>query len=191
VAEQNGPPILRCSVYKYKRVDTIPSDFDHNLPFMTSKINKRLKWFLGLTGLAILTTVYLSYMHFRPTASTLCKINDYLDCDIVNKSIYSELFDIPVAILGMVTYVLLFILGWMVLRKIKLTHIWKALNPTNLLWFMFALTAIGVLFSAYLTYIELFVLHAICIFCMIQQVIIIVNFFLLLSILSTIDNKKT
>lgn len=154
-----------------------------------SKIDKRLKWFLGLNALAILDTVYLTYMHFKPTASTLCKISDYLDCDIVNKSIYAELFDIPVSILGMLTYVLLFALGWAVLRNIKLTKCWKALTTSNVLWFMFALTSVGVLFSGYLTYIELFVLHAVCVFCMLQQAIIIADFFLLLSILKTIDKK--
>ena len=156
----------------------------------SQKIRTRLKWFLGLTGIAILDTVYLTYIHFKPTASTLCKINDYLDCDIVNKSIYAELFDIPVSILGMFTYILLFVLGWMVLKNIRLTRFWKALRPHNLLWFMFAVTAFGVLFSGYLTYIELFVLEAVCIFCMLQQLIIIINLFLLLSVLSLADEGK-
>jgi len=154
------------------------------------KVHTRLKWFMGLTFLAILDTIYLTYMHFKPTASTLCKINDYLDCDIVNKSIYSELFDIPVSILGMLTYILLFVLAWMIFKNVRLTRFCKALRAYNVLWFMFAVTAFGVLFAGYLTYIELFVLHAVCIFCMIQQVIIITNLFLLLSILSTIDEGK-
>lgn len=156
----------------------------------SQKIRTRLKVFLGVTGVAILDTVYLTYLHFKPGASTVCKINDYLDCDIVNKSIYAELFDIPVAVLGLLTYLLLFALGWMVLHGKRLTRFWKALRPGNILWFMFGVTAFGVLFSGYLTYIELFVLYAICLFCLLQQILIIVDLFLLLSILSLVDEGK-
>lgn len=148
---------------------------------MQQQIRTRLKWFMGLTFLAILDTIYLTTIHFKPSANTLCKINDYLDCDIVNKSIYAELFDVPVAIWGMLTYILLFILGGMALKKRG------PLSTKTLLWTLFAITTGGLLFSGYLTYIELFVLGAVCLFCVIQQIIILINFFLLLSIVTKPD----
>lgn len=154
------------------------------------KVKKRLKWFMALNFLAILDTIYLTYMHFKPSASEWCKLSDYLDCDIVNKSIYAELFDIPVAILGLLTYLLLFGLAWIIFKNIRLTQYAKFLRPINLLWFMFVVVAGGVLFSGYLTYVELFVLHAVCVFCMAQQVIIIIDLFILLGILSLIDKGK-
>ena len=139
------------------------------------KIQKRLKWFLALNILALLDTAYLIYLHYKPTATEWCKFGEKFDCDIVNKSIYAEIFDIPVAVLGFGTYLVLFALAWMVRKKIGST--------SALLWFMFGITAIGVLFSGYLTTIELFVLGAICIFCIVQQIIILANLGLLLSIL--------
>lgn len=148
---------------------------------LQAKIRRRLRWFLGLNFLAILVTGYLVYLHYKPTASTLCKINEYFDCDIVNKSIYSEIFGVPVAILGLLTYLFLFGMAWVIYKNIRLTR-W--------LWVMFGVTVVGVLFSGYLTYIELFVLYAICIFCLAQQILILIDLFLLLSMLSTIDQGK-
>lgn len=139
------------------------------------KIKKRLKWFLALNVLALLDTGYLIYLHYKPTATEWCKFGDKFDCDVVNKSIYAEIFDIPVAVLGFATYLVLFALAWIIRKKVGATH------TKALLWFMFALTAIGVLFSGYLTYIEFFVLGAICIFCVVQQIIILIDFGLLLG----------
>jgi uncharacterized membrane protein len=157
---------------------------------LRKQVNLRLKWFLGLTWLAVIDTIYLTYMHFKPSASTLCKINDYLDCDIVNKSVYSELFDVPVSIWGMLTYLLLFFLGLGIYKGFRFTRWNKALRHVNILWFMFAVTAFGVLFAGYLSYVEVFILHALCIFCVAQQIIIIILLFLLLGILSKIDEGK-
>ncbi len=139
------------------------------------KIQKRLKWFLALNFLGLLDTAYLVYLHYKPTPTEWCKLGEKFDCDIVNKSIYAEIFDIPVAILGFGTYVVLFALAWITRKKIAAPH------TATLLWLMFGLTTIGVLFSGYLTYIEFFVLGAICIFCVVQQIIILTDFGLLLS----------
>lgn len=159
------------------------------------KIQKRLKWFLALNVLALLDTGYLIYLHYKPTATEWCKFGEKFDCDIVNKSIYAEIFDIPVAVLGFGTYLILFALAWVVRKKISASHQVAAhgfaakFSPGNLLWLMFALTAIGVLFSGYLTYIELFVLGAICIFCIVQQIIILADFGLLLSMLRLSETR--
>lgn len=153
-------------------------------------IKRKLTWFLGLNTLAIFITGYLTYLHYKPSASTLCKINEYLDCDIVNKSVYAELFDIPVAIFGLLSYLVLFIVGRAVYRGFRFTRWNKWLTASHVLWVLFGITAFGTLFSLYLTYIEFFVLQAVCIFCLTQQIIILINLFILLSILSTIDRGK-
>lgn len=154
------------------------------------KVRKLLKLFLGLNCLAFLITAYLSYLHYRPSASTLCKINEYWDCDIVNKSTYSEIFGIPVAILGLATYLFLLAMAWAILKGVRFTRWHKSLRALNLFWLLFGVVAAGVVFSGYLTYIELFVLEAICVFCLAQQIIIIVDLFVLLTILSMIDRGK-
>lgn len=154
------------------------------------KVRKILKWFIRLNFLAILITLYLTYMHYKPEASEICTLGDTFNCDIVNKSSYAELFGVPVAILGFIAYLFLFGSAIALARDIKFYKYLKFLRPIRLMWLMFAVTAVGVLFSGYLTYIELFVLEALCLFCVAQQIIIIVDLFMMLSVLSTIDQGK-
>lgn len=151
------------------------------------KVFKLLKWINRFNFLAILITIYLTYLHYKPDASGWCTIGNYLNCDIVNKSIYSEIFGVPVAIFGFLAYLFLFIVGRGMAKNFKFYKLWKWLRPVRVFWIMFAVAAIGVLFSGYLTYIELFKLQALCILCVAQQIIIIIDLFIMLSILSTID----
>lgn len=92
------------------------------------------------------------------------------DCWTVNTSPYSEVFGIPVAILGGITY--LAILSLFLLEgKISLLKTYSR-------FLLFGITLTGLLFSAYLTYIEIAVIHAICLFCVISFGIIIALFIL-------------
>ncbi|MBT6401232.1 vitamin K epoxide reductase family protein [candidate division WWE3 bacterium] len=77
-------------------------------------------------------------------------------CDVVQSSKYSELFGIPLALFGVGYYIALGSL--FTAKQKKLTQLWG-------LW--------GLIFSSYLTIIELFVLKAICGWCVISFVIII------------------
>jgi len=135
-------------------------------------------FFTFINLIAIFVTVYLTFMHFNEAASGVCTFGEKWNCDIVNKSIYSEIFGIPVSILGLFTYAALFIAGiYLHRRGVEWFKKQMKLNLLNLLAF------VGFAFSLYLTYVEAFILHAFCMFCVIQQVII----FLDLIIISTIN----
>lgn len=129
---------------------------------------------LSLVGIGI--TVYLTVQHYAVPGEAFCNINNYLSCDIVNKSTYAEIFGIPVAILGLITYVIIFMASVSFLVSWK--HASKILIP--LTFFVGA----GLLFSLYLTFVELFVLYAVCIFCIAQQIIILIIFLKLLYLCS-------
>lgn len=154
------------------------------------KVRRILKWFIRLNFVAVLITLYLSYIYFRPEASSVCTINETWDCSVVHASQYAALFGVPVAILGLVAYLFLLGSAWALARDLKFYKIIKWLRPIRLMWIMFAVIAVGVLFSGYLSYIELFELKALCYFCVAQQIIIIVDLFMMLSVLSTIDEGK-
>lgn len=143
-------------------------------------LRRRLNLFMGLNFLAVLDTAYLVFVHFKPSASEFCTINGYLNCDVVNKSVYAELFGIPVAVLGLLTY----------LALIGMAFLYKRSGNQNLLWALFGLVTTGLAFSLYLTYVEFFVLYAVCIFCLVQQVIILVDFALIGSILKRTETSK-
>lgn len=86
-------------------------------------------------------------------------------CDVVNQSPYALIAGVPVALLGFVTYAIILALG---LFWYDAQGSWEGW----LGWGLLAVSGWGLLFSAYLTAIELFVLHAICPFCIVSAVVI-------------------
>lgn len=126
---------------------------------------KRQATLVILNLIAIPVTGYLTYMHFDEEASDFCNFGASFDCDIVNKSPWSELFGIPVAILGLITYMILLFFAIRGLCK----------DQSKLIPYLTLFVAGGVAFSLYLTYIEAFVLETFCIFCVIQQIIILIQ----------------
>lgn len=106
---------------------------------------------LGLPGMGV--AAYLTFSHWadQPTA---CGIGQ---CELVQTSEYSEILGVPVALLG-----LLYFLAMSLLALIRLARgpdlVWA--QPVAL---STALAATA--FVSYLTYVELFVLDAICVWC--------------------------
>ncbi|MGE5138394.1 MAG: vitamin K epoxide reductase family protein [Rudaea sp.] len=134
----------------------------------------RLNWIItGLAGLGLLVATYLITLHYNLTPAVCLGVGD---CEIVNKSIYSELFGIPVAILGAGSYVALIVLGLAIARDVYADY-------ARLLRFFIGV--VGVAFSAYLTYIELYVLHQICPWCVFSAIIIT-----LITILSFVEYRS-
>lgn len=132
----------------------------------------RYRWLVVLNLLAVLITIYLIYAHFKPSASGICNFSEKWDCEIVNQSIYSEFFGVPVSVFGFITYVLL---SAFAIRGLK--HQQARLIPLVL-----GCVIGGVGFSLYLTGIETFVLKTYCIFCVTQQVIILLDLGLITSL---------
>jgi uncharacterized membrane protein len=153
--------------------------------------DRKLRWFVRLNLLALGITAYLSYLHFKPSASTVCTINAYLDCDIVNKSIYAELWGIPVAILGFLTYLFLLLVAQKLLKGFAFTALHPALTFNRVSYLLWGVTAFGFLFSSYLTYVEIFILRAACIFCLAQYLILIINLFILSSLVKTLPQENS
>jgi uncharacterized membrane protein len=107
---------------------------------------------LALGG-AVVSSLSL-YHHYGTSATPYCDLGENFNCDIVNRSTYSTIFNIPVALIGVAGY-----LAVLTLATLYRNH---AKAP--------AILAIGSLaglgFALYLTYIEGFVLAAWCILCL-------------------------
>lgn len=123
-----------------------------------------------LSFLGILVAAYLVYQHYKPAGGSFCNIGDYVNCDIVNKSIYSEIFGIPVAALGMLAYGILFA-----------GSMWMKRNIAVLSWLL-VFAGLSLALSLYLTFVEFFVLRAVCMFCITQQILIIIIFITLIML---------
>ncbi|KKP37867.1 hypothetical protein A2483_01075 [Candidatus Peregrinibacteria bacterium RIFOXYC2_FULL_33_13] len=138
------------------------------------KIEKNLlNLILIFSGAAILICIYLIYQHYKIDIGAICNINDFLNCDKVNKSIYSEFLNVPVSIWGILSYILIFIVSILFFNKFDFKNIHHGLTNRTVLVFIMLFSLFGVLFSLYLSYAELFILNAVCIFCLAQQILII------------------
>lgn len=92
------------------------------------------------------------------------------DCWSVNNSKYSEILGIPVAFLGAATYLVILILAIFEGRN-------KYFKDYSTLA-IFGISLFGTVFSAYLTYMEFFVIYAICPFCIISAIVMLAIFIL-------------
>jgi uncharacterized membrane protein len=107
-------------------------------------------------GIGLLVSVYLSWVKIT-NQDVLC-FKGMDDCNIVNTSSFSVWRGIPVAFLGVLGYlIILIILQILPNPKIQTSGIILAL---------FSIAAFGTLYSLYLTYVELFVIHAVCPWCL-------------------------
>lgn len=130
-------------------------------------MNKRVQFALAVIVVASViggvAAIYAALAHYEVASSEFCSISATFDCDLVNKSAYSEIFGIPVSILGFGAYVFFF-----------LSSLWYLRKPSEtLLNLMIFASVTGLLFSLYLTSIEAFVLHAWCVLCITSQISII------------------
>jgi uncharacterized membrane protein len=92
-------------------------------------------------------------------------------CETVQTSEWSRFAGVDVALIGLLGYALLFAVALAALRPMLAERQWPVAVLT-------ALAGIGVLFTAYLTYLELFVIHAICRWC-VGSALLIVSVFVL------------
>jgi vitamin-K-epoxide reductase (warfarin-sensitive) len=98
--------------------------------------------------------------HYAKSASEFCDFSQTLNCDIVNRSEYSEVEGIPVAGIGVLGYATLFLLS---------TFSKSRLQTPN---FLLAASIAGLCFALYLSYVEAERLKTWCILCVASQVLI-------------------
>lgn len=122
---------------------------------------------LALAGIGVSSLAL--YHHYGTSQTNYCDFGQNFNCDIVNRSVYSTVFGIPVALIG--------ILGYAFLLMLTTLYRAKAQMPTMLI----IGATVGLGFAIYLTYIEAFVLGTWCIVCLSSAGII-----LLITILSSV-----
>ena len=140
---------------------------------MTSAVVKpRVDWLrwasVALALLGAADSAYLTWVKLVKTQALFCVEGG--GCDTVNNSIYSEINGIPIAILGLGVYLAIALLLALEDRAGAL----ETYGPLA----VFGLALTGTLYSAYLTYVELFVLRAVCPYCVASAVLITAIFIL-------------
>lgn len=90
----------------------------------------------------------------------------WAQCDVVNNSMYAVLYGVPVSVIGLAGYLLLLAVGVAALRS-------HGANRRRLLALALLLALGGVAFSAYLTYVEIYLIQALCSWCVASAVVIL------------------
>jgi len=128
---------------------------------MLASTRQRALLLLILLGIGVAT--YLVYVALDASAEPYC--SGIGDCHAVQSSRYAKIGPMPVAAFGLLMYLglsaLLVASNVGPLRGSPLLRVWLTV-----------LAGSGVLYSAYLTYLELEVIHAICVYCVISASIV-------------------
>jgi uncharacterized membrane protein len=129
---------------------------------------------LSLIGLFV--SAYLYLYKIGRIGSLACGAGG---CETVQQSPWSRFAGIEVSLIGMAGYAGLLLVSLVALQPGPATRRW----PTTVL---LLLAGLGVAFTAYLTYLELFVIHAICRWCVGSAVII-----LAILIVALLDQRRS
>ena len=109
-----------------------------------------MRYVIAVLALAGAVVSFLALQVHYSTATAPCSINEKWDCGIVNHSSYSMIQGIPVALIGIIGYLLIL---WLGLARQRLAVLLASLG--------------GLGFSLYLTHIERDVLGFWCLYCVI------------------------
>jgi len=110
----------------------------------------------------MLVAAYLLKLHAAIAGNPrrgLCTFNDTLSCDKVLASSYAEIAGIPVALMGLLGFGLLFgLAAWRLW--------WGDRSPRQLPAVLALVTGVGLLFELGMTWVEVFVIQALCPYCL-------------------------
>jgi uncharacterized membrane protein len=120
---------------------------------------------LALVGLGV--SAYLTVEHYTASATLACPETGVINCQKVTTSAQSAILGIPVAVLGLIFFLIMVpaSLGWA----------WRS-RSAAIRWGRVLFTLVGVGFVCYLVYAELFVLDAICLWCTAVHVLTVALF---------------
>lgn len=118
-------------------------------------VRRRLYFAIAIVAvLGIAVSSFSLYHHFGKSETSFCQFGESFNCDLVNRSRYSTVLGVPVALVGILGYLLILLLA----------NLYRDKAETPLL--LVAACSAGFGFSLYLTYVEGFVLNAWCILCL-------------------------
>jgi uncharacterized membrane protein len=108
---------------------------------------------IGISG-------YLSYVKLTES-QTICVGGGAFNCEVVQNSVYAKLFNIPIAYLGLLTYL---VLGALLLLQNRIAF----LQEYGVM-LQFGIIIFAFLFSVWLVYLQAFQLKAFCTWCLTHE----------------------
>jgi len=119
---------------------------------------------IGLIGLS--DASYLTYAHYKAhPINCFNQVQEVNSCQVVANSIYSTILGVPISLLGMGFYLVIISIGALSLWKKDFTFLLNLLLPFS---------ALAVLFSMRLTYLQVNVIGYICYYCLLSALLSVI-----------------
>lgn len=136
--------------------------------------------FLAVLGIA--DSGYALSQHYAAPETSSCDINETISCTAINQSEYSVFLGVPVAGLGMAGYALIGGLAAAIMLRFRERFV---------AWLLLLVSIAALVFSLWLSWIEVFILKAVCPLCVTSLLIIsAISVMALLVVLQTIKAEQ-
>lgn len=145
----------------------------------------RLIQLLALPGLIV---SYFLWLYHEGKLVAVCSPGGWDDCGVVSgpDAPYAQIGPISVALIGLVGYIVIFLLTWL--------PAWLPWLEAYLPEILIGTIGFALLFTVGLTALEIFVIHAVCRYCLISAAIILMMFVLAVGYLraaSRLSDRST
>ncbi|MCX6783810.1 MAG: vitamin K epoxide reductase family protein [candidate division WWE3 bacterium] len=138
----------------------------------------------GFIGLLVSTIITIDRIKIlsNPNFVPICDLNPFISCGSVNTTAQASIFGFPNSFLGIIGFAAVFGLGLYLLtgRNLK-PSLWKLLNLGLL---------VAVLFTHWLAYQSLYVIQALCTYCMVVWAMTIATFITITRYNLLVENLK-
>lgn len=138
----------------------------------------RIIQILSVAGIVV---AYFLYLFHEGSLVGVCSPSAWDDCGQVSgpDAPYASIGPVPVALIGLIGYVFIYLLTW--LRD------WLPIVDDYLPEVLVGTTGLAFLFSMWLTALEIFVIHAICRYCVVSAVFVTIMLVLSISYLREVN----
>ena len=121
---------------------------------------------------------YLTFKHYSNEILPCPVVESVNTCQVVATSVYSNILGVPIALIGLFFYVAIIAIGLVSLKE-KYQFILNFIPP---------LSALAWLFSVRLTYLQFFVIHSVCYYCIFSALLATILLIMGVMIIKKIDD---
>ncbi|MHB8791759.1 MAG: vitamin K epoxide reductase family protein [Thermoleophilia bacterium] len=142
------------------------------------KLGISLTIIIILAVLGIADSSYALNQHYAPPQTSSCDVNETVSCTAINQSEYSVFMGVPVAGIGIAGYLLI---AGLAIAMMAGFH--RRLAG----WLLLAMAIPALAFSLWLTWVEVFVLEAVCPLCVLS--LLVISAITVLSLLVVLSDR--
>ncbi|NWF68910.1 MAG: vitamin K epoxide reductase family protein [Chloroflexi bacterium] len=147
---------------------TTKNTTEHNPVVLQPRLNLTLRGVsLFLVAIGIAISGYLSIVKLTDS-SQICIETGPFNCDVVQSSVYAEFMGIPIAYLGLATYLTL---GFLIAFENRIGLL-KDYGVT----LTFGIALFAFMYSMWLVYLQVFRLEALCMWCLAHEIVMTLLF---------------